>query len=160
MVCDNVLTQAAGSHVGEHGMAGAFHDKQHRAGERDDDAHNADDAADAHKDRAHKDHDAHSCLGNLFAGRSAKFLNLGLKAMVSEDIGNDVSGCTLLLAACRRDAGVLQQVVEILWVFAMRAPHHLIVTCRHTAPTVSLYIVESIPLLIGSCSNSQERLIL
>ena len=93
VVCDNVLTQAAGSHVGEHGMAGAFHDKQHRAGERDDDAHNADGAADAHKDRAHKDHDAHSCLGNLFAGRSAKFLNLGLKAMVSEDIGNDVSGC-------------------------------------------------------------------
>lgn len=71
-------------------------------------------AADAHKDRANKNHDAHSCLGNLLAGRSAKFLNLGLKAMVSEDIGNDVSGCTLLLAARRRDAGVLQQVVEIL----------------------------------------------
>ena len=46
--------------------------------------------------------------------RGIELLNLGIKAVVAEDLSDILGRQALFFAACRRNAGVLQQVVNIV----------------------------------------------
>ena len=95
-------------------MARALEHVKNGADDGQQGADQTDTAADAHQQGAGKRKNTGNGKCQPAGRRGIELLNLGIKAVVAEDPSDILGSQALFFAACRRDAGVLQQVVNIV----------------------------------------------
>ena len=95
-------------------MPGTLEHIEHGTDDGQQGADQANAATDTHKQGAGKRKDAGDSKCQPARRGSIKLLHLGIKAVVAENLSDILGSQALFFAACRRDAGVLQQVVDIV----------------------------------------------
>ena len=114
VVGDDILAHARLAQARNHGVARALEHVKNGADNGQQGADQADTAADAHQQGAGKRKNTGNGKCQSTGRRSIELLNLGIKAVVAEDLSDILGSQALFFAACRRNAGVLQQVVNIV----------------------------------------------
>ena len=114
VVGDDILAHARLAQARNHGVARALEHVKNGADNGQQGADQADAAADAHQQGAGKRKNTGNGKCQPAGRRGIELLNLGIKAVVAEDLSDILGSQALFFAACRRDAGVLQQVVNIV----------------------------------------------
>ena len=114
VVGDDILAHARLAQARNHGVARALEHVKNGADNGQQGADQADAAADAHQQGAGKHKNTGNGKCQPAGRRGIELLNLGIKAVVAEDLSDILGSQALFFAACRRDAGVLQQVVNIV----------------------------------------------
>ena len=114
VVGDDILAHARLAQARNHGVARALEHVKNGADNGQQDADQADTAADAHQQGAGKRKNTGNGKCQPTGRRGIELLNLGVKAVVAEDLSDIFGSQALFFAACRRNAGVLQQVVNIV----------------------------------------------
>ena len=114
VVGDDILAHARLAQARNHGVARAFEHVKNGADNGQQGADQADTAADAHQQGAGKRKNTGNGKCQPTGRRGIELLNLGVKAVVAEDLSDILGSQALFFAACRRNAGVLQQVVNIV----------------------------------------------
>ena len=114
VVGDDILAHARLAQARNHGVARALEHVKNGADNGQQGADQADTAADAHQQGAGKRKNTGNGKCQPTGRRGIKLLNLGVKAVVAEDLSDIFGSQALFFAACRRNAGVLQQVVNIV----------------------------------------------
>ena len=102
------------SQARNHGTPRAFEHVEHGADNGQQGADQADTATDAHQQGAGKRQNTGNGKRQSAGRGSIKFLHLGVKAVVAENLSDILGSQALFFAARRRDASVLQQVVNIV----------------------------------------------
>ena len=114
VVGDDILAHARLAQARNHGVARALEHVKNGADNGQQGADQADTAADAHQQGAGKRKNTGNGKCQSTGRRGIELLNLGVKAVVAEDLSDILGSQALFFAACRRNAGVLQQVVNIV----------------------------------------------
>ena len=114
VVGDDILAHARLAQARNHGVARALEHVKNGADNGQQGADQADTAADAHQQGAGKRKNTGNGKCQPTGRRGIELLNLGVKAVVAEDLSDIFGSQALFFAACRRNAGVLQQVVNIV----------------------------------------------
>ena len=114
VVGDDILAHARLAQARNHGMPCALEHVKNGADNGQQGADQADTAADAHQQGAGKRKNTGNGKCQPTGRRGIELLNLGVKAVVAEDLSDIFGSQALFFAACRRNAGVLQQVVNIV----------------------------------------------
>ena len=114
VVGDDILAHARLAQARNHGVARALEHVKNGADNGQQGADQADAAADAHQQGAGKRKNTGNGKCQPTGRRGIELLNLGIKAVVAEDLSDILGSQALFFAACRRNAGVLQQVVNIV----------------------------------------------
>ena len=114
VIGDDILAHARLSQARDHGMPGTLEHIEHGTDDGQQGADQANAATDTHKQGAGKRKDAGDSKCQPARRGSIKLLHLGIKAVVAENLSDILGSQALFFAACRRDAGVLQQVVDIV----------------------------------------------
>ena len=114
VVGDDILAHARLAQARNHGVARALEHVKNGADNGQQGADQADTAADAHQQGAGKRKNTGNGKCQPTGRRGIELLNLGIKAVVAEDLSDILGSQALFFAACRRNAGVLQQVVNIV----------------------------------------------
>ena len=114
VVGDDILAHARLAQARNHGMPCALEHVEHGTDNGQQGADQADTAADAHQQGAGKRKNTGNGKCQPTGRRGIELLNLGVKAVVAEDLSDILGSQALFFAACRRNAGVLQQVVNIV----------------------------------------------
>ena len=114
VVGDDILAHARLAQARNHGVARALEHVKNGADNGQQGADQADTAADAHQQGAGKRKNTGNGKCQSTGRRGIELLNLGVKAVVAEDLSDIFGSQALFFAACRRNAGVLQQVVNIV----------------------------------------------
>ena len=114
VVGDDILAHARLAQARNHGVARALEHVKNGADNGQQGADQADTAADAHQQGAGKRKNTGNGKCQPTGRRGIELLNLGVKAVVAEDLSDILGSQALFFAACRRNAGVLQQVVNIV----------------------------------------------
>ena len=114
VVGDDILAHARLAQARNHGVARALEHVKNGADTGQQGADQADTAADAHQQGAGKRKNTGNGKCQSTGRRGIELLNLGVKAVVAEDLSDIFGSQALFFAACRRNAGVLQQVVNIV----------------------------------------------
>ena len=114
VVGDDILAHARLAQARNHGVARALEHVEHGTDNSQQGADQADTAADAHQQGAGKRKNTGNGKCQPTGRRGIELLNLGVKAVVAEDLSDIFGSQALFFAACRRNAGVLQQVVNIV----------------------------------------------
>ena len=114
VVGDDILAHARLAQARNHGMPCALEHVEHGTDNSQQGADQADTAADAHQQGAGKRKNTGNSKCQPTGRRGIELLNLGVKAVVAEDLSDIFGSQALFFAACRRNAGVLQQVVNIV----------------------------------------------
>ena len=114
MIGDDILAHTGLSQARNHGMPRALEHVEHGADNGQQGADQADTATDAHQQGAGKREDTGNGKRQPAGRGSIKFLHLGVKAVVAENLSDILSSQALFFTARRRNAGVLQQVVNIV----------------------------------------------
>ena len=114
VIGDDILAHARLAQARNHGVARALEHVKNGAGNGQQGADQADAAADAHQQGAGKRKNTGNGKCQPTGRRGIELLNLGIKAVVAEDLSDILGSQALFFAACRRNAGVLQQVVNIV----------------------------------------------
>ena len=113
VVSDDVLRKTAVADLGKLELSYAFERIYDGDSDGQDEPDAPQHARDAHQDHRDKQDDAHCGVNHLVRRRGGELLHLRCKTMVAEDLRDDLGGGALLLAARRRDAGVLKEMVQI-----------------------------------------------
>ena len=114
VVGDDILAHARLAQTRNHGVTRALEHVKNGADNSQQGADQADTAADAHQQGAGKRKNTGNGKCQPTGRRGIELLNLGIKAVVAEDLSDILGSQALFFAACRRNAGVLQQVVNIV----------------------------------------------
>ena len=114
VVGDDILAHTGLSQARNHGMPCALEYVEHGTDNGQQGADQADTAADAHQQGAGKRQDTGNGKRQPAGRGSIKFLHLGVKAVVAENLSDILGSQALFFTARRRNAGVLQQVVNIV----------------------------------------------
>ena len=114
VVGDDILAHARLAQARNHGVARALEHIKNGADNGQQGADQADTAADAHQQGAGKRQDTGNGKRQPAGRGSIKFLHLGVKAVVAENLSDILGSQALFFTARRRNAGVLQQVVNIV----------------------------------------------
>ena len=114
VVGDDVLAHARFTQARDHGATGSLEHIEHGSDNGQQGADQADTAADAHKQSTGKCQNARNGKRHPARRGSIKLLHLGIKAVVAENLSDIFGSQALFFAARRRDASVLQQVVNIV----------------------------------------------
>ena len=114
VVGDDILAHARLAQARNHGVARALEHVKNGADNGQQGADQADTAADAHQQGAGKRKNTGNGKCQPTGRRGIELLNLGVKAVVAEDLSDILGSQALFFAACWRNAGVLQQVVNIV----------------------------------------------
>ena len=114
VVGDDILAHARLAQARNHGVARALEHVKNGADNGQQGADQADTAADAHQQGTGKRKNTGNGKCQPTGRRGIELLNLGIKAVVAEDLSDILGSQALFFAACRRNAGVLQQVVNIV----------------------------------------------
>ena len=114
VVGDDILAHARLAQARNHGVARALEHVKNGADNGQQGADQADTAADAHQQGTGKRKNTGDGKCQPTGRRGIELLNLGIKAVVAEDLSDILGSQALFFAACRRNAGVLQQVVNIV----------------------------------------------
>ena len=114
VVGDDILAHARLAQARNHGVARALEHVKNGADNGQQGADQADTAADAHQQGTGKRKNTGNGKCQPTGRRGIELLNLGIKAVVAEDLSDILGRQALFFAACRRNAGVLQQVVNIV----------------------------------------------
>ena len=114
VVGDDILAHARLAQARNHGVARALEHVKNGADNGQQGADQADTAADAHQQGAGKRQDTGNGKRQPAGRGSIKFLHLGVKAVVAENLSDILGSQALFFTARRRNAGVLQQVVNIV----------------------------------------------
>ena len=114
VVGDDILAHARLAQARNHGVPCALEHVEHGTDNGQQGADQADTAADAHQQGAGKRKNTGNGKCQPTGRRGIELLNLGVKAVVAEDLSDILGSQALFFAACRRNAGVLQQVVNIV----------------------------------------------
>ena len=114
VVGDDILAHARLAQTRNHGVARALEHVKNGADNGQQGADQADTAADAHQQGTGKRKNTGNGKCQPTGRRGIELLNLGVKAVVAEDLSDILGSQALFFAACRRNAGVLQQVVNIV----------------------------------------------
>ena len=114
MIGDDILAHTGLSQARNHGMPRALEHVEHGADNGQQGADQADTATDTHQQGAGKREDTGNGKRQPAGRGSIKFLHLGVKAVVAEILSDILGSQALFFTARRRDAGVLQQVVNIV----------------------------------------------
>ena len=108
VIGNDILAHARLSQTRDHGMPGALEHTEHGTDDGQQGTDQADAATDTHKQGADKREDAGDGKCQPTGRRGIELLNLGIKAVVAEDLSDILGSQALFFAACRRNAGVLQ----------------------------------------------------
>ena len=111
---DDILAHTGLSQARNRGMPRALEHIEHGADNGQQGADQADTAADAHQQGAGKRQNTGNGKRQPAGRGSIKFLHLGVKAVVAENLSDILGSQALFFTARRRNAGVLQQVVNIV----------------------------------------------
>ena len=114
VVGDDILAHARLTQARNHGMACALEHVEYGPDNGQQGADQADTAADAHQQGAGKRQNTGNGKCQPAGRGSIKFLHLGVKAVVAENLSDILGSQALFFTARRRNAGVLQQVVNIV----------------------------------------------
>ena len=95
-------------------LAGVAHGKHAYANQHQHDAHKRHHAANARKDDAHKEEYHGNAIGQKPQRRSRELLDLGVQAVRGKLVGKRLCAVKLLLAARRRDAHLVVEVVQVV----------------------------------------------
>ena len=114
VVGDDILAHARLAQARNHGVPCAFEHVKNGADNGQQGADQADTATDAHQQGTGKRKNTGNGKCQPTGRRGIELLNLGIKAVVAEDLSDILGSQALFFAACRRNAGVLQQVVNIV----------------------------------------------
>ena len=114
VIGDDILTHTGLSQARNHGMPRALEHIEHGTDNGQQGADQADTAADAHQQGAGKRQNTGNGKRQPAGRGSIKFLHLGVKAVVAENLSDILGSQALFFTARRRNAGVLQQVVNIV----------------------------------------------
>ena len=114
VVGDDILAHARLAQARNHGVARALEHVKNGADNGQQGADQADTAADAHQQGTGKRKNTGNGKCQPTGRRGIELLNLGIKAVVAEDLSDILGSQALFFAARRRNAGVLQQVVNIV----------------------------------------------
>ena len=114
VVGDDILAHARLAQARDYRAARALEHVKNGADNGQQGADQADTAADAHQQGAGKRKNTGNGKCQSTGRRGIELLNLGIKAVVAEDLSDILGSQALFFAACRRNAGVLQQVVNIV----------------------------------------------
>ena len=114
VVGDDILAHARLAQARNHGVPCAFEHVKNGADNGQQGADQADTATDTHQQGTGKRKNTGNGKCQPTGRRGIELLNLGIKAVVAEDLSDILGRQALFFAACRRNAGVLQQVVNIV----------------------------------------------
>ena len=114
VIGDDILAHTGLPQARNHGMPRALEHVEHGTDNGQQGADQADTAADAHQQGAGKRQNTGNGKRQPAGRGSIKFLHLGVKAVVAENLSDILGSQALFFTARRRNAGVLQQVVNIV----------------------------------------------
>ena len=114
VIGDDILAHTGLSQARNHGMPRALEHVEHGTDNGQQGADQADTAADAHQQGAGKRQNTGNGKRQPAGRGSIKFLHLGVKAVVAENLSDILGSQALFFTARRRNAGALQQVVNIV----------------------------------------------
>ena len=114
VIGDDILAHARFAQARNDRTAHTLEHIQHRADNCQQGADQTDASADTHEQGARKSQNTRYGKRQPAGCRSIKLLHLGIKTVVAENLSDILGSQTLLFAARGRDAGVLQQVVNII----------------------------------------------